>query len=146
MSLDTRTKLAIYRHFAETGQRPSVQAIAARVGSDVSSVRDAYARLRAQRVLVLEPDGESIRMAPPFSGVPTQHVVTIENTKYFANCAWDAFGIPAALRRPGRVHSRCEQSGEPLNLEIRLNGPPPCSWLFHCLVPAARWWDDIVFT
>jgi hypothetical protein len=146
MSLDTRTKLAIYRHFAETGQRPSVQAIAARVGSDVSSIRDAYARLRAQRVLVLEPDEESIRMAPPFSGVPTQHVVTIENTKYFANCAWDAFGIPAALRRPGRVHSRCEQSGEPLNLEIGLEGPPPCSWLFHCLVPAARWWNDIVFT
>jgi hypothetical protein len=146
MSLDTRTKLAIYRHFAETGQRPSAQAIAARVGSDVSSVRDAYARLRVQRVLVLEPDGECIRMAPPFSGVATQHVVTVDNTKYFANCAWDAFGIPAALRRPGRVHSRCEQSGEPLDLEISLKGPPPCSWLFHCLVPAARWWDDIVFT
>jgi hypothetical protein len=37
--------------------------------------REAYARLRAQRVLALESDGESIRMAPPFSGVPTQHVV-----------------------------------------------------------------------
>jgi hypothetical protein len=23
---------------------------------------------------------------------------------------------------------------------------PLCSWLFHCLVPAAKWWDDIVFT
>jgi Alkylmercury lyase len=146
MSLDTQTKLAIYRHFAETGQGPSVQTIAARVGGDVSSVRGAYARLRAQRVLVLEPDGESIRMAPPFSGIPTQHVVTVDSTNYFANCAWDAFGIPAALRRPGRVHSRCEQSGEPLNLEIGLTGPPPCSWLFHCLVPAAKWWDDIVFT
>src|SRR2546423_15638090 len=118
MSLDTQAKLAIYRHFAETGQRPSVQTIAAGVGSDVSSIRGAYARLRAQRVLVLEPDGESIRMAPPFSGGPTQHVVTVDNTKYFANCAWDAFGIPAALRRAGRVHSRAEQSGEPRNLAI----------------------------
>jgi hypothetical protein len=28
MSLDTQTKLAIYRHFAETGQRPSLEAVA----------------------------------------------------------------------------------------------------------------------
>ena len=146
MSLDTQTKLAIYRHFAETGQRPSLQVIADRVGADVSKVREAYLRLRAQRVLVLEHDGTSIRMAPPFSGVPTQHVVIVGETKYFANCAWDSFGIPAALHRPGRVHSRCEQSGEPIDLEIGLEGPPTCDWLFHCLVPAAKWWDDIVFT
>jgi hypothetical protein len=146
MSLDTETKLAIYRHFAETGQRPSLEVVAERVRSDVSSLREAYIRLRAQRVLVLEPDGASIRMAPPFSGVPTQHVVTVNNRKYFANCAWDSFGILAALHRRGQVHSRCEQSGEPLTLEIGLEGPPPCDWLFHCLVPAAKWWDDIVFT
>ena len=146
MSLDTQTKLAIYRHFAETGQRPSLEIVAERVGSDVSSVREVYVSLRAQRVLVLEADAESIRMAPPFSGVPTQHVVIVDETKYFANCAWDSCGIPAALHRPGQIHSRCEESGEPLNLEIGLDGPPPCNWLFHCLVPAARWWDDIVFT
>jgi hypothetical protein len=69
MSFDTQTKLAIYRHFAETGQRPSLQVVAERVRSDVSSVREAYVRLRAQRVLVLEPDGVSIRMAPPFSSL-----------------------------------------------------------------------------
>jgi len=45
----------------------------------------------------------------------------------------------AALHRPVWVHSRCEQSGEPLNLEIGLEGPPPCSWLFHCLIPATKW-------
>ncbi len=146
MSLDTQTKLAIYRHFAETGKRPSLELIAERVGSSVAEVRETYGRLRAQRVLALESDGESIRMAPPFSGVPTQHVVTVHGTSYFANCAWDSFGIPAALHRPGRVQSRCEQSGEPLDLEISLEGPPPCDWLFHCLVPAAKWWENIVFT
>jgi Alkylmercury lyase len=146
MSLDTQTKLAIYRHFAEAGQRPSLQVVAERVRADVSSVREAYVRLRAQRVLVLEPDGVSIRMAPPFSGVPPQHVVIVNETNYFANCAWDSFGIPATLHRPGQVRSRCEQSGEPLSLEIGLEGPQPCSWLFHCLVLAVKWWDDIVTT
>jgi hypothetical protein len=146
MDPDTQVKLAIYRHFAETGRRPSPPEVAGRAGTDVAGVLDAYPRLRAQRVLALEADGTSIRMAPPFSGVPTQHVVSAGGVQYFANCAWDALGVPAALRRPGVVRSRCEQSGEPLHLDVGLEGPGPSTWLFHCLVPAAKWWNDIVFT
>src|SRR5215510_7181769 len=139
MGLDTQTKLAIYRHFAETGQRPSIQLVAERVRTDVGSVREAYVRLRAQRVLVLEPDGESIRMAPPFSGVPTQHVVETSERSYFANCAWDSLGIPAALHVPAVVHSRCGQSNAELRLAVGRQGPEPSDWLFHCQVPAAKW-------
>ena len=146
MDFDTEAKLAIYRHFAETGQRPSLEGVAAHVGSDVESVRSAYLRLSTQRVLALEADGSSIRMAPPFSGVPTQHVVIADGKQYFANCAWDALGIPAALHQPAMVYSRCEQSGQPLGLAVSVEGPEASPWLFHCLVPAAKWWTDIVFT
>jgi hypothetical protein len=146
MDFDTRVKLAVYRHFAETGQRPSPEGVAARVGSDVASVQEAYSRLRSQRVLALEVDGSSIRMAPPFSGVLTQHVVIVDGRQYFANCAWDALGIPAALHRPGMIFSRCEQSGEPLRLAVGPEGAEPSIWVFHCLVPAAQWWEDSVFT
>jgi hypothetical protein len=146
MDFDTQVKLAIYRHFAETGRGPSPAEVAERIISGVEDVLAAYPRLRAQRVLALEADGASIRMAPPFSGVPTQHIVRAGGTEYFANCAWDALGVPAALHQPAVVRSRCEQSGEPLHLEVGLDGPEPSTWLFHCLVPAAKWWDDIVFT
>jgi hypothetical protein len=146
MDLDTRIKLAIYSHFAETGSRPALQAVAERVGTNVDGVLAAYQRLRAQRVLLIEADGASIRMAPPFSGVPTQHRVEAGDVRYFANCAWDALGIPAALQRPAKVTSRCEQSREPLDLDVGVDGPGRSDWLFHCLVPAAHWWDDIVFT
>jgi hypothetical protein len=146
VEIDTQVKLAVYRHFAETGYGPSLAEVAGRVGSDVESVLDAYRRLRSQRLLVLEPDGSSIRMASPFSGVPTQHVVESGGIRYFANCAWDALGVLAALHKPGTIHSRCEQSGEPFHLKAELQGPEPSDWLFHCLVPAAKWWDDIVFT
>jgi hypothetical protein len=146
MDFDLSVKLAVYHHFAATGARPSAAEIAAGLGVPVVSVREAFGRLRAQRVLVLEADGESIRMAPPFSGVPTQHVVTAGGVSYFANCAWDAFGIPAALRKSATVRSRCEQSLEPLELRVSAAGPENSEWLFHCAVPAAHWWDDIVFT
>ena len=146
MDFDTQIKLAIYTHFAETGRRPSLEDVASRVVADAGRVRDAYGRLRQQRVLVLESDGTTIRMAPPFSGIPTQHLVKVGGIDYFANCAWDSLGVPAALHRPAEVLSRCEQTGEPLRLEVGLDGPGPSTWLFHCLVPAAKWWEDIVFT
>jgi hypothetical protein len=143
---DVEVKLAVYRHFAETGRRPDAREVGERAGRTVADVLDAYRSLREQRLLLLEADGATIRMAPPFSGVPTQHRVDVEGIEYFANCAWDVLGVPAALHRPGRVRSRCEQSGEPLDLTVGVDGPEPSSWLFHCRVPAARWWDDLVFT
>ncbi|HEX4826512.1 MAG TPA: organomercurial lyase [Candidatus Polarisedimenticolaceae bacterium] len=146
MDVDVAVKLAIYHHFAETGSRPSPDDVGARIGTKRTEALAAYERLRQQRVLVLEGDGASIRMAPPFSGVPTQHVVEADGIRYYANCAWDSLGIPAALRKPALVRSRCEQTKDPLVLEVESEGPESSSWLFHCAVPAARWWDDIVFT
>jgi Alkylmercury lyase len=146
MDHERRAKLAVYQHFAAVGNRPSLADIASRIGLAMAEVRDIFGRLRTQRVLVLEADGESIRMAPPFSGVPTQHRVTANGVSYYANCAWDALGIPAALRRPATVYSRCEQSLLPLELAVSDQGPEVSEWLFHCVVPAAKWWDDIVFT
>ena len=146
MEFDVRVKLVIYSHFGETGRGPSPREVAEHIGSDVESVLESYQRLRAQRLLVLKADGSSIRMAPPFSGVPTQHIVEADGVQYFANCAWDALGVPAALHKPGKIYSRCEQSGEPFHLNVGLRGPETSDWLFHCLVPAAKWWDDIVFT
>ena len=144
--IDVAVKLAVYRTFAETGERPSVAAVARRAGVDEARVLAAFASLRAQRLLLLEPDGATIRMAPPFSGVPTQHRVESGGVSYFANCAWDAFGVVAALGRDGVVRSRCEQSHEPLVLAAGRNGPEPSTWLFHCHVPAVHWWTDLVFT
>ena len=146
MDFDATVKVAVYRATAETGTIPSLTEVAEKVGAAQTTTREAFARLRGSRLLWLEDDGVTIRMAPPFSGVPTQHRVTVDGIEYFANCAWDALGIPAALHRPGVVRSRCDQSFEPLQLSVGLNGPEPSTWLFHCLVPAAKWWDDLVFT
>ena len=146
MDLDTRVKLAVFHHFAGTGTRPTIGQVADAVSITPDAVCEAFARLFKSRVLVLEADGETIRMAPPFSGIPTQHLVRVAGKEYFANCAWDALAIPAALRTSGTIESRCEQSGEPLRLDMDLGRPPLSDWLFHCPVPAVHWWKDIVFT
>jgi hypothetical protein len=146
MDPDDAVKLAIYRTTAERGRPPGPADVARRAGIPVGDIQQAYARLAQRRLLVLEPDGLTIRFAPPFSGVPTQHRVRSEGVEYFAPCAWDALGIPAALHRPAEVRSRCEQTHEPLFLQVDEEGPEPSDFLFHCAVPAAHWWKDIVFT
>lgn len=146
LDFDTSLKLAIYRHIAETARVPAVAEVAEAVGEDAGTVREGYRRLREKRVLVLEADGETIRMAPPFSGVPTQHRVSLDGKEYVANCAWDALGVPAALHAKAEVLSRCEQSLEPIRLRVGGDGPEPEPCIVHFAVPAAHWWDDIVYT
>lgn len=151
MISDVDVKVAVYRHIAESGRVPTAAECAERVGAPVADIVAAWERLQSNRLLLLAagPSGEDapwIRMAPPFSGVPTQHAVEVRGTEYFANCAWDALGVVAALGGEGVVRSRCERSRVPLELECGPDGPPPSDWLFHCHVPAAHWWDDLVFT
>lgn len=145
-AIDLSVKLAVYGYFVREAARPSIDEVAAEVGLDAPAVRVSYRRLADQRILVLEEDGVSIRMAPPFSGVPTQHVAEARERDYFANCAWDVLGVVAALGGVGVVHSRCEQTREELQLEVGADGPEASDWLFHCSLPAAAWWKDIVFT
>ena len=49
--------------------------------------------------------GREIRMANPFSAVPTAFRVSAAGRWWYANCAWDAFGICAALHADGRIES-----------------------------------------
>jgi hypothetical protein len=145
-TFDLALRTAVYRHFAATGRSPTLEAMGAAVGATGEQVQDGYRRLYARRMLVPAGDFASIRMAPPFSGIPTQHRAKVKGMEYFANCAWDAFGVVAALGGTGDVLSRCEHTLEPLALHLTPAGPPASGWRFHCVVPAAKWWNDIVFT
>jgi hypothetical protein len=145
-TFDVTLRTAVYRHFATTGHSPTLDDMREAIGATSEQIRDGYRRLYAKRMLVPADDVASIRMAPPFSGVDTQHRATVNGTDYFANCAWDAFGVVAALGGTGKVLSRCEQTLEPLVLHLTPGGPPSSGWLFHSVVPAAEWWNDIVFT
>ena len=146
MTVETQVRIAILQVLAETGVAPAPAEIAGRLGSAVEPVLTAWGALRKGRAIVTGEDGVSIRMANPFSGIPTEHTFEAAGIRYYANCAWDALGIPAALGRGGIVRSSCANTGEPLRLAITDDGPEACDWFFHSLVPAAHWWDDIVFT
>ena len=146
MTFDLQVRAAVYTWFVEHARAPRLDDVAHEVGGGPGDVAEAYQRLHARRMLVLMPDGISIRMAPPFSGIETQHEVHARGQRYYANCAWDSFGIPAALHEDAEVLSRCEQTREPLRIHLTSDGPPPSDWVFHVALPAAHWWRNIVDT
>jgi len=147
MDFETSVKLNIYETIARTTKMPTSTDVASAIGSSVAEVEQAFQRLYEKRLLVLEPGSSShVHMAPPFSGIETQHRVDIEDKVYFANCAWDAFGIAAALKRDADIESTCPDCGEPLIFQIRDGKPLPQECVVHFAVPAAQWWKDIVYT
>jgi len=147
MDFDTTVKLEIYKIIAATARTPTAAEIAAALFCSAAEAEAAFQRLYQKRLLVLEPGVASqIRMAPPFSGIKTQHVVNIEDKSYYANCAWDAFGIAAALHRDADIESTCEDCGEVLSFQVINGHPVPQDCAVHFAVPAALWWNDILYT
>ena len=139
---DLRLRNLTYELFVELGRAPTAEEAGLAAGVDVSA---GWQRLHDAHALVLDSAGE-IRMANPFSAVPTPYRVNAHGRWWYGNCAWDAFGICAALGADGRIETNCADCGEELGVDVRAARPDDASLVFHCLVPAASWWDDLVFT
>lgn|SRR5437763_2164098 len=130
-----------YARFVELGRAPAPHEV-----GEPAAVVAGWRRLHEAHALVLEAGADELRMANPFSAVPSAYRVTAGGGSWYANCAWDAFGICAALHSDGRIETSCPDCGDPIHVEVRDERPDDESLLFHCLVPAAAWWNDIVFT
>jgi hypothetical protein len=114
------------------------------VSIDVAS--DAWRQLHDAHALVLHADGVTVRMANPFSADETPYRVVADGRHWFANCAWDALGIGAALHVDSHVSTQCSDCGASIEIDVVNGRCSDESLVFHCLVPAVRWWDDIAFT
>jgi hypothetical protein len=135
-----------YGLFVELGHAPVAAEAAVEAGMSVEDVEAGWRELHEAHALVLDSDTGGLRMLNPFSAVPTAYRVQARDRWWCANCAWDAFGICAALHTDGRIETRCADCGDPIAVEVVGERPDDESPVFHCLVPASRWWDDIVFT
>ena len=143
---DVGIRNATYALFVELGRAPTVGETAGATGASVSEVEEGWQRLHDAHALVLDRPHAAIRMANPFSAVATPYRVQAAGRDWYANCAWDAFGICVVLEGKGRIETSCPDCGHEIRVEVHRNRPDDESLLFHCLVPAAHWWDDIVFT
>jgi len=143
---DLELRNRTYGLFVSLGRAPTAGETATAAETTADDVRAGWRRLQESHALVLDSSSDEIRMAGPFSAVPTDYRVEAAGRWWYANCAWDAFGVCAALETDGRIESSCPDCGEATSIGVVQGKPDDEQLVFHCLVPASTWWDDIVFT
>ncbi len=140
-------RVHVIRTAMETAAVPSAQETAASLGIASDEATQAYRSLADAHAFVLEPGNPTrLRMANPFSGVPTAFSVEAAGKRYFGNCIWDGLGIVALMGGAGRVSTSCPDCGEGLALRVSNGVLTSTEGVVHFSVPASRWWDDIIHT
>ncbi|MBA4181976.1 MAG: hypothetical protein C0506_15400 [Anaerolinea sp.] len=144
--IDIAVRVELYRQLVTTGVTPSASDVGAGLGLSTEAATAAFARLGAGRAIVLEPgDPSRVRMANPFSAIPTPFVVTAGRRRFWGNCIWDSLGIPACLDVDATIACSCGDCGEPMTVEVR-DGRVEGAGIIHFGVPALHWWDNIIDT
>jgi hypothetical protein len=141
-------RFVVYRHIVETGTVPTRQTLVGSAG-DLATVDRLLRELHDRHLLVLDDrDGGNgeIRMALPFAARPTDFRVTTNDGSWWANCAWDALAVLAALHADGRIESTWSDTGAPLEITVTDGDLDLTDGWIGFAVPASRWWDDIVRT
>ena len=136
----------VYAHFADTTLPPSVDVTAAHFNISTEEAGEYYKELNSHHAFFLAPDTLSIRMAWPFSAIPTDFKVHANGKTYYANCAWDMLGIPAALHTNAVIEAKFTESNESVKLEVKDNKVTNPDLLVHFPLPFSHWYDDLVFT
>ena len=140
---------AVYATFAREGRAPSVRELARSLGLDPGAVEAALRELHELHAIVLTADGDALRMAHPFSAWPMGFVVRAGDRLWWGGCAWDSFGIVAALGERLEISTTCPACGTELRYAASPTEPPsgaPDGAVIRLPRPAAEWWENVVAT
>jgi Alkylmercury lyase len=144
-SLDLDVRAQVYDAPMNGRPIPRKHELAAALDVPLGDVEASFQRLAAAHMLVLQPESGEVLMANPFSAVPTPFLVRAGDRSWYGNCIWDSMGIAAMLNTAVSLETSCGCCGS----EIVLNIPDDCrstdERVAHFAIPAAHWWDDIVF-
>ncbi len=143
---DWTVRTFIYRSFAESGRAPVLGAMAAAAGATEHQVRASLQRLFEAHEIAPLASGNGVWMANPFSAVPTDFVVETPDMTCYANCAWDALGVPAILGTDGWTRTHCAESGDEIEFGIQAGSLASGEGVIHLVTPLRHAWDDIGFT
>jgi hypothetical protein len=66
--------------------------------------------------------------------------------RYYANCAWDVFGIATVLDRDVSCIAVCPYCSASLDLSVEGGALRAPAGVVHFVVPPKRFWENIHFT
>src|SRR5687767_2183541 len=145
IALDKVVRGHIYDFAMREGLPPTITETSSALSRSPDEVKDSFQRLADGHILVLQKVSGEILMANPFSAVPTPFLVKAGGRSYYGNCIWDAMGIPAMLKQNAAIEASCGCCSTAMNLNVTDGSLGQAHGIAHFAIPAAHWWDDIVF-
>jgi alkylmercury lyase-like protein len=142
---DWSVRLFVYQFLVEHERPPTSEETALALGVSDEQARAAYRSLHRRHALFLEPGTLDVRMAHPFSARPTPFRVHVGAHAYYANCAWDMLGIPAALHADARIDAVYPDTGEAASVSVVIDDVHGDGAVYFSL-PFRQWYDDLIFT
>jgi len=105
------------------GRAPTRQEVATALDcGSAEEIQATLERLHELDILCLDSESQEIRLAYPFSSVPTRHLVRFpgwdDTAPVYAQCAVDALGIPFMVRQDVSIASSCAQCAEAVAIKI----------------------------
>ena len=143
---DLKVRCQIYRFFADQCKAPSYQQISTLIGAEQENVRASFHKLHKRHMIFLEPDTDFIRMANPFSAIPTRFKVASGDKQWWANCAWDSLGIAAALKIDVQIRASYPDLQESVDLQVKHGMVNGNHHIVYFPLPCRQWYDDLIFT
>src|SRR4051812_14927330 len=137
---DERLRIFVYDWLMERGTMPAVAEIAEPFGESPEAVRARLAGLRIGKTILVHPTTGELWMAGPFTGAKTDFTLTDGKRTWFANCAWDMFGVAMLVGRPLAASATCADCGEGVTIECTPEHPPESDALVYFLLPARQWY------
>jgi Alkylmercury lyase len=144
-AFDYEVRRHVYDHTMKEGLPPTIAETASALSTAPDNVEASLRRLADGHILVLQRGSGEILMANPFSAVPTPFLVRAGDLSWYGNCIWDAMGIPAMLKRDATIEASCGCCGTAMRLAVTNGSLEEAPGIAHFAIPAAHWWDDIVF-
>jgi hypothetical protein len=142
MTAESQLHAAVIRHVAGTGFAPTIEALGEALGWSGIGVRTALTRLAEIRGVILKPNSFDIWAIHPFTLMPTATWVAAQTGAWWANCAWCALGIEAALGQDIRVSTRLGAESEAIEFEVRNGRSTHDELLIHFPFPPNEWWSN----
>jgi len=136
----------VYQFFADHARPPCAEESADRFGLSLDQARAAYQTLHDSHLLFLDPGTTNVRMANPFSAIPTDFVVETSSRSYYANCAWDLLGIPAMLGCDATLRALTSDTSEEVTLAVVDGHVNHSGGIVHFPLPISQWYDDLILT
>jgi hypothetical protein len=125
----------IHETILKTTKAPTMNEIQSAFGKSEAHVIQALTQLEKRDILVRKEGTQEIVNVYPFSLVPTEHRLVLEDgKKLFAMCAIDALGMPNMFLRNVKITSQCTKCKQEITIEVdngkivRLSHPNTVVW------------------